>query len=103
KPSNPNTRVVLDRDPFYAMAVGPSPDLPPDTTHPLLALVGLNYVGAPSVHGALFFDCLTPSGVVAPEGDLVYVIPLTGEFVVDALEGFSAENTARDKAAWQET
>jgi hypothetical protein len=104
-PSPPNTRVLLDKRPFYAMLTGPDSGRPPVTVHPLVALIALNYVGDSHVHAALFFDGATPEQTTAPAaaGDLVLVIPVTGELVVDTMAEFSAELSARAKATWRDT
>ncbi|WP_394845372.1 hypothetical protein LZC95_51120 [Pendulispora brunnea] len=103
-PSPANTLVVLDRQPFFSMLIGPDGGAPPRTTHPLIGLVALNYVGESHWTGALFFDSLTPEEAPRREGDLVLVIPRTGELVIDALASFSSEaHRTRDQATWRDT
>jgi hypothetical protein len=100
-----NTRVLLDEKPLYAMLIGPEPYRPPVTTHPLIAMMALNYTGySGSQHGALFFDAVARAEEPPdPSGELVYVIPAAGEFVVDVVGQFSAENSVINKAAWRDT
>jgi len=101
--SPPNTVVLRERRPYYAMVIGPHPDRPPATDRPLIGFIALNYVGDSVMHGALFFDCLDSEGKESAGGELVLVIPVTGELVMDALARFSAEDSARDLKRWSET
>jgi len=102
----PNIPFLLDQRPFYGMVLGPETASPPVTTHPLVGLIALNYNGSSSRQGALFFDCLARDGNVTrakASGDLVLVIPKTGELVIDALAAYSTEErTTRDKNVWRD-
>ena len=99
-PSRPNQRVLYDEPPFYGLVIGPDPDRPPATTAPLVGLVALNYTGGSAVHATLYF---TGDPTEAATGDLVLVIPVTGELVVDAMAEFSAERSEQDRQAWRDT
>ncbi|WP_394834782.1 hypothetical protein LVJ94_50630 [Pendulispora rubella] len=103
-PSPANTLVLHDGQPFFAMLIGPDAAAPPRTTHPLIGLVALNYVGESHWTGALFFDTLAPEEPPTRDGDLVLVIPRTGELVLDAMASFSTEaRRTRDLATWRDT
>jgi len=105
-----NMLLLLDEEPFYGMVLGPESDNPPQTSHPLVGLVALNYIGSSRLHAALFFDCLArearhESGASPPpasSGDLVLVVPVTGELVIDAMAAYSTkEDVMRDKDDWR--
>lgn len=98
-PSPANIHELLFTRPHYAAVVGADGDRPPSTTHPLVGLVALNYAGATSPHGVLFFDCRGGQGQAT--GDLVLVVPMTGELVIDALAQYSDDSSARD--AWRDS
>ncbi len=99
-----NMLTLFDEEPFYGMVLGPEADNPPQTTHPLVGLVALNYIGSSRVHAALFFDCLARESRPAPppSGDLVLVVPVTGELVIDAMAAYSTkEDVMRNEDEWR--
>jgi hypothetical protein len=98
----PNTLRLLDRRPYFATVIGAADTDPPVLDQPLVGLVVLNYTGNPDAHGANFFAGPAPRADAGGEGDLVLVVPVTGELVVDAAERFSAADSARARRMWRD-
>jgi len=61
-----NMLVQLEEGPFYGLVLGPDAMHAPITTHPLVSLIAINYVGRSYLHGAFFFDCLAREESAAP-------------------------------------
>jgi hypothetical protein len=100
-PSPANTAVVLDARPHYAMVLGAHSDRPPATDRPLIGFVALDYVAAAHLTGVLFLDGLDRPGVEGASGDLVLVVPVTGELVIDAMANYRADDPA-SLIAWRD-
>lgn len=104
-PSLENMLVLYDKRPFYGLVIGAESDRPPVTTHPLVGLVALSYVGGRSVQAALFFDCLAREGsrpLPGATNDLVLVLPVTGELVIDGSAQYQ-DGSTEDQDRWRDT
>jgi hypothetical protein len=89
-----NLRVLHDDSPVYALVVGAERDAPPALNQPLLGIPILNYVGESWMHGVWFLQ-LAASVTPDPGGDLVLIIPTTGELVLDNLGFLVPDDEAR--------
>jgi hypothetical protein len=98
-----NVLNLLDQRNRSAAAIGPRPDQPPNLTQPLVALTLLNSTGASNTPSLLFFPTTDQSPLGPPAGDLVLVLPVTGELVLDTMTRFSTETPTPDQRAWSTT
>ncbi len=102
-PRPANVRVLRQEEPLFAGIVGAAASEPPCLDQPLVGLAVLNYVGAFSWQGLVFFPPAAHlSPATEPGGDLVLVIPLEGELVIDNLGGLNAEWERISLERWQE-
>jgi hypothetical protein len=103
-PRPPHIAVLLDGPNHFALAVGPSAEHPPDFDAPLVGVVSLGYAASSTTVGVLLFAgvAAAPEPAVAPDGDLVFVVPVAGP-LVGVLEAGAQPPSAAAAAAWAHT
>lgn len=103
-PRPPHIAVLLDGPDHFAVAVGPSAEHPPDFGAPLVGVVSLEYAASSTTVGVLLFAgvAAAPESAVPPDGDLVFVVPVTGP-LVGVLEAGAEPPSAAAVAAWART
>jgi hypothetical protein len=100
-PATPNLRVLVDDDSAYSFIVGCQLDSAPDLNQPLVGITILDYLGAPSPTGIVFFPCTaTTAPDLGGSADLVLVIPQAGELVLDSMSHFSGHDVPRCRERW---
>jgi hypothetical protein len=107
-PTPDNMLTLLDRTGSCALAIGARPGEPPALAQPLLGLAVVNYTIAANDNGILFFAVPDPdSPQRAPEpaavGDLVLVVPVTGELVLDTRARWDPNRPTESQLAWTRT
>lgn len=103
-PRPPHIAVLLDGPNHFALAVGPRAEHPPDFDSPLVGVVSLQYAASSTTVGVLLFAgvAAAPDPALAPDGDLVLVVPVTGP-LVGVLEAGAEPPSAAAAAAWART
>jgi hypothetical protein len=97
-------RQLHDSGRYYVLVVGATLGANPSLGRPLLGVTVLNYNGQETRQGLWLLAPLAPREESAEvESDVaLFIIPVSGPLVLDHLEKFSAEDSARCRKHWAE-
>jgi len=97
-------RQLHDSGRYYVLVVGATPGVNPSLGRPLLGVTVLNYNGQETRQGLWLLAPLAPrkNSAEFQSDEALFTIPVSGPLVLDHLEKFSAEHSARCRKQWAE-
>jgi hypothetical protein len=97
-----NVFTLLESEHLIGLAIGSESDQGPDIAAPLVGLTVLNWTGSTYIDAVLFFSLLRlPSPAEAEPSHPLLIVPVSGELVIDGLEGHGESLRKESLARWE--